>query len=652
MKISGIFTPRKPDYKKVKTGDISLEKSRHYKGKSVSNTADRLAGLTLAAGGVLGYTGKNANKQRFVQPTNPAHSLYLEYVCREIYQECGVNTPKYRYGTTVKGPRYDEQTSLGNPPVITKEGYAHISHLIPRDKVPIAQLSFLGLTHDKSEQSTLYLHHQRLVKKGERLDQGQKISGNLFGAHLVALLIQNDDMGHYNGYFLERQNRQHFVAIDMGQAKFKSSDGNPFKLTKALKSGRSFESMASTDQLLAGVAQIERLIHTNVDSIYYNPRAINMYLELAPAMAEEMLRKLAMQASCTASPQLEKIATQFRSEISALVESTPKTKEGVEALCRSIRESAVNKLDAIEKLPRKTQLSERSRQMTTINNPLFSPDLQIAAIKENGKKIIQHYTEKYGSLEEFNQREEKRSLVAEQVLQRLDIDEPERSAVKGYIIEDLRGSYYQDYVGRDVALLIDKLTKDFSSELNITPSVSNQPINTEGLDGWGLPDPTITLLSEPSLSKMHINDFKDHLKSEVILSALLNKESIKKLSNEQIYALFDIVKKNEEDLKGKPRMEPIGFRAGFSRGNTLWAEVIECMKNRLMENALTTRNLNELRTESAHKLLNTHTTNREGETKSAQIFTQYGKHSGSEQAKEDAINYIQERLTSFNYTPK
>lgn len=501
-KINNIFVPRKPDFMKPASAKDrqGFDKSKKYEGKVLKDDAKhRLGGHYRTTGGVLTYLSNKSSdsksffknlfgssssqqtiKERFVQPA-PIED-YFTYYCYEIYQYCGVNTPKYRYGTKVAS----EQQAYGSNPTTTSQDFAHISTLIPADKIPIRDVVFQG---DPAETSKLSLKNDQYMKKlksNSNTTPG-KISGNLFGAHLVGFLLQNTDMGGLNGYFVERQNRQHHIVIDMNKVMFAQDQNSPASFEFNRTDGKAFDHLATDDQRLAVISRVDRLLKGDLEKIYYSPRAIEMAFELQPQLARKFLdyvvnssyRPNVASKQTDFDNKMNPLFDEFQKEVEALMKTLPHTRAGVEQLFQKIRELAAKYESRIAALPNAKKYETHPQYNLVIDpgkdfkealiKPKFSPDLQIQEIRKNGQAMIEHYAPNPQTLRDFDKREQERAIIADTVVRDLKIDPPEDEVIKDYIIEDLRGKYYDTYKN-DKPRLIEQLKKDFSQELGIAPA--------------------------------------------------------------------------------------------------------------------------------------------------------------------------------------
>ncbi len=454
------YIPRKPDFMNpsIEKEEKGFEKSDKYVGQKVSDK-DQTDGTTTTLGAVFLYQGAKKQKERFVQPTTIRN--YFTYYCYEIYQYCGVNTPKYRYGENIlsDSPIYGETTE--------KVGFANISTLIPLDKISVRALKHPEIRPDQRDKvAWAYGHELELkadqyiynLKKDANLDP-KKISGNLFGAHFVGYLIQNWDMGHFNGYFIERQNRENYIVIDMDKVHFSKVSEHPSLLDFMIqnRSGKSFDYLATEDQRLAVICKIDDLLKGDLEKIYYSPRALKMFFDLQPELAKNLLSLNLDKRYSGANFDI------FKNEISDIIAHTPKTKQGVIELCRIIR----------EKVAEVVKKDGRTLNIEDLNDPRYSPDLQIECIRKNGQEIIERFAAEPKILDDFRVREAKRAGVADTVVKALEIESPEAETIKEFIIEDLRGKYYEQYTDDDQ--LIPKLIDDISQELDIKkPTASSK----------------------------------------------------------------------------------------------------------------------------------------------------------------------------------
>lgn len=447
------YIPRKPDFMNpnIEKEEQGFDKSDKFVGQKVLQE-NRTNGRTSGTGATFLYQGSKRQKERFVQPTTIRN--YFTYYCYEVYQYCGVNTPKYRYGEKIFSERrlYDE-------PGEDEAGFAIVSTLIPADKISVRALMHPKLMPDQRDKGAWEGGHKLELKADQMIynfEKGsiphpRKVSGNLFGAHFLGYLIQNWDMGHFNGYFIERQNREHYIVIDMDRAQFSRVSESPELLNILInnKTGKSFDYLATDDQRLAVVSKIDSLLKGDLEKIYFSPRAINMFLALQPAIAMDLLAKNVYRGD------VGEDFNDFKKEIVRIVADTPKTKEGIIKLCQTIREK-------IDELITK---EGRTPNLTLLNDPQYSPDLQIECIRKNGQEILAKTAADPKILDDFRVREDKRRDVADKVVRSLEIESPEAEAITEFIIEDLRGTYYDQYKESDN--LTQKLIDDISRELNI-----------------------------------------------------------------------------------------------------------------------------------------------------------------------------------------
>jgi hypothetical protein len=103
-------------------------------------------------------------------------------------------------------------------------------------------------------------------------------------------------------------------------------------------------------------------------------------------------------------------------------------------------------------------------------------------------------------------------------------------------------------------------------------------------------DPPMTfLLNERMLKHMTLDEgFKQFFRNPAAVQTLLTKEALVKLSNPQIFALFEYIEaNNKEALKAQPRLEANQqFMGGMRSGTSRWSEVVETMKDCVFKNAL------------------------------------------------------------------
>lgn len=511
-KISSIFVPREVDFKKPSSAKDKqgFEKSHKYQGQVLKDDPKhREGGHYRTLGGVLTYSGKlqsgqskgffanifskkqPSTKERFVQPA-PMQD-YFTYYCYEIYQYCGVNTPKYRYGKEITSKTQEYDYTAGKTKEVEVAGFAHVSTLIPQGKIPLRDVGFTGKAYGYGQTSAqdklTLLGDQHLMSTSSSSSSPavpEKISGNFFGGHLVGLLLQNHDMGGLNGYFVEYQNRQHYFVIDMNKTSFKEEEHYQQRRYEFSKTdGRAFDHLATDDQRLAVISKIDSLLKGDLEKIYYSPRAIEMYFELQPQLAMKFIDKVvsasyrpAVMSEQTAFDAAAKpILDEFERKVAAMTQLAPHTKEGVEKLCRDIRELAATYKNKFADLPNANKVNKQynidphaSFDQYLNNQITFFPDLQIKEIRKNGQELINHYAPG-NTLNEFHQREKERNVIADEVMKQLNIDPPENETVKQYIIEDLRGQYYEQ---SNRKALVEKLVADFKTELTANVSNKNQ----------------------------------------------------------------------------------------------------------------------------------------------------------------------------------
>lgn len=511
------FVQRNIDAEKQNPSTSTFDKSLKYQGQILKDdTEHRVGGEHRSFAGPMQYQGKTAQKKRFILPTSAMD--YFTYYCYDIIQFAGINTPKYRYAKNIV-----TEDNVIHP-------YAQVSELIPKNKIPMIDIQAQDYIPDDE--------HKTIKDQKFLLDKNQfftnitmnteklKVAGHPFGAHLMGLLLQNPDMGKLNGYFVEKNGREHFYAIDMGLATFATPDKlyypdeaqNPTSwLIKSLvrsDSGKSYSELATHEQIISMISSIDKLLDTKtgrspLERIYYNPRAIDMYFDLAPEIGAHLLSAMAeygysqfkekgftAEPCATQYPWFNEMLIELKGKISQQKTGVPHTKEGMEQLCKGIRDLAesygetiyqkmLGEMEAGGNRKAVTELKDdRDDYFTEFNRalayPIYSPDLQIQAIRENGVSMVTYYTKNDPSvLVEFKEREQAREKTADAVLQELGVtDEDQKSAIKKLIVEDLKGKYYEKYysdIDQDPhgttifnPALVMKLAEDFRKELGLT----------------------------------------------------------------------------------------------------------------------------------------------------------------------------------------
>ena len=272
-----------------------------------------------------------------------------------------------------------------------------------------------------------------------------------------------------------------FIAIDMGESKFIS----PSKVMDLTLSNNILAKYATNDQRLAMIASFEDLIKLpkqgqfNVlQKIYFHPRAIDMYFDLSLELSADLFKEIifgAYDACCISFgfqerrdfySKLRPAIESYLTNAAALINMTPHTAEGLLLLCEKLRELSLLETPKIKALLKELNYSEKNldeKLLNILKNPCYFPDLQMQAIQNNATEMIAKFAPNPQVLSDFRAREHQREKIANQFLDHLDIAEPENSVVKQYIIQDLRGKYYDETMPD----LLDQLEKDYREELEL-----------------------------------------------------------------------------------------------------------------------------------------------------------------------------------------